>query len=222
MGDDEDSITGGRRRQAKGRQMTSDDRAIAGVERRRQEKRRDYSGGIALPDNDSFPLDEITEPERVLGQEPSEAAIDMLRSLGISPDAPATMQVIAQVLVRAKRKSVEHNSGLKEFGDQLKEMRRLLQTPPNALTAELRDRVEDLERDAKTSRLLVKRLKGLAWAAVLGAVGSIGTAAVKLYDSARESGEAEIRLIHVERGLERIERAVDRIRLAPDRTQPKE
>lgn len=218
MAIDDDSDNGGRRRPAKRRQMTADERALAGLERRRAE-RRDYPGVVA-PD-DPFSSDEITEPERVLGRDPTDVELEILRRLGIPSDQPVTMRDLAKILSRDYRRDVEHSSGTKELGRQMEELRKILQTPPNSVTAELSDRVEDLERDAKAARIGAKKLKGVAWTAVIAAVGSIGTAAVKLYDRAKEDGETEIRLKLVERNIDKLERQVDRL-ILPDRHSPKD
>jgi len=209
---DSDDDNGGRRR-PKRRQMTADERALAGIERRRAEQRREYLAGTAIPEE--FPADEITAPERILGRDPSDVDLEILRRLGIPYDQPATMRDLVKIISRDYKRDVEHTSGTKELGRQMDELRKLLETPPNAATAKLQDRVEDLERDAKGSRVAAKRLKGLAWTAILAAVGSIGTAAVKLYDRAKEEGETEIRLVHVERSIEKLEREMDHLLLVP-------
>lgn len=215
--DDGDSDTpGGRRKLPKRRMMTGDERALVGSDRRRQDRdRQDYSGGFrrAEPD-DAFPDDETTAPERVLQREPTDVELEILRRLGIPYDQVVTMRDLAKLLWREGRKEKEQSSGTKELGRQMDELRKLLETPPNAVSAEIADRVEELEREHKVARSAMKRLRGLAATAIVAAVGSIGTAAAKLYDRAKEDGESSVRLNHVEDRLGRVERQIDRL---PDR-----
>lgn len=206
MASDDDSDDG--RKRPRRRLMTDTERVMVGVERRRQ----DYSDRYRrIEPDDAFPDDEITSPERVLERDPTDLELEILRRLGIPFDQTVKMRDFAKVLSRVLRKEQEQSSGTKELGRQMAEFRKLLDTPPNALTADLQDRVEKLEEGREASKASLKRWKGWVVTAIVAAVGSIGTAAAKLYDRGKEDATSSFRLQYVERRLDRAEKLLDRL-----------
>lgn len=188
--------------------MTDDERAVTGAERRMQ--RRSQPAGVpvvyAPPSNsDTFDdEDEITAPESILAREVTDVDLEILHRMGISANATVTFADFVKFLNRNNKREEKSKSGNQELGRQMEELRQLLAKPPNGAVTELQDQVAALQAEADKFRGTVKWLRGVAVAALVAALGSVGTFAVKIWDRAKDEGEAIIRLEYVERDVKQL------------------
>jgi len=198
--------------------MTDTERTIGGVERRRHAS---SPSGVPIHDDrsdeDGEPAeDDITKPERVLSRGISEVEVEILQRLGIAPDTVATMADIAKIISRDNRRAVENKSGSKQIGAELKELRKLLETPPNAVTVQLQDDVVAVREEVVKIQKTVRWARGIVVTAIVALLGSIGTGAAKIYNLGEQEGESTIELRHLKEGLADLRQDVrdDRARAA--------
>ena len=193
----DDKGDSGRGRGGRRRIMDDDERAIIGAGRRRAERTAPRGYPASEPRAPSHVDDEITEPEVVLSRGATEVDLEILRRLGIDPDRPVKFSDIATIIRRGHKYEVEHRSGSKELGEQIKALHELLKTPPHqavldlqAKVAELVENVDNLTEDNARYKASVKWARGLAAAVIIAALGGIGTIAVKIWSRAEAEGEA--------------------------------
>lgn len=171
----------------RGRMMTSDDRALVG-ERRRREERTSPRGIPVLADEYG---DEDTDPRDLLRRDPTDEDIELAHQLGRDLREPLTILDFAKFLRGERRRHEEHRSGNRELDGRLVE---LLKHPPNEATAEL-------QRDMNDARRGIRIAKRIAIVAISGALAALGGWADKLWSRAASEGAANIRLERVERDL---------------------
>lgn len=208
--------------------MTDDDdpTSTPPTESQRLRHDREWSSGVPVVKRTPFPLpppdEDTTSPIALLDKPVRDDERELAhRILRMTSDDPRQM---AFLLAKLMRRGVDHQSGSRDLGTQMAELRRVLETMPTAGVERLQDDIDKIELQvaAIPNRILPleNSSKFVKWAGalIIGAlIGSVTYVADRISSYSETRGRQTEQIDTLRETIKSLERNVRRLELSDAR-----